>query len=258
MKLWRLNVSWQPPAISDEQHLARLYRNLRRFGVPGSAAKVTIDDLRGDMVEAGSLAALTGADLDRFAADVAREHGRAPVPGRHWLIVPLMAAPMLLVAFLTYVFVAGGGPAIGLDYHKVQFIEHETVQFDGGGRTTEVESSFDEWLPLVAYFAGTALGVGGGFGLAALGLLIARDRCIGPTLRRCLVTLPLGGVIGVLTAVGIGASTNYSDAPHVILVEVFAVCVFGGLAIVVAREWARRLPRRNVSRAQTAVLPRLV
>ena len=109
MKLWRLNVSWQPPAISDEQHLARLYRKLRRFGVPSSAAKVTIDDLRGDMVEAGSLAALTGADLDRFAADVAREHGRAPVPGRHWLIVPLMAAPMLLVAFLTYVFVAGGG-----------------------------------------------------------------------------------------------------------------------------------------------------
>lgn len=258
MKLWRLNVSWQPPAGSDEQQLARLHRKLRRFGVPRSAAKVTIDDLRGDMAEAGSLAALTGGDLDAFASNVAREHGRAPVPGRHWLIVPLMAAPMLLVAFLTYVFVAGGGPAIGLDYHAVKFIEHETVQFDGGGRTTDVESSFGQWLPLVAYFVSTVLGVGGGFALAALGLAVARDNRIGPTLRRCLLTLPLGGFLGVVAAVGIGASTNYSDEPGVILAEVLAVCFSGALAIVAAREWARRLPRGNSPRTYTAGLPRLV
>lgn len=258
MKLWRLEVSWLSPESSDERELGHLYRNLRRLGVSRQASQATVDDLRGDMAAAGSLAALTGSDLDGFAATVAREHGRAPVPGRHWLIVPLMAGPMLLIAFLTYVFVAGGGPAIGLDYHAIQFVEHETIRFEGGGRTTTVESNFDSWLLPLAYFVSIALGVGSGFAMAALGLALVGDTRVGATLRRCLITLPIGGVIGVVTAVGIGASTKYSDSPRVILVEVLAVCFFGTLAIVAAREWARRLPRGDRERSATSGMPRLV
>jgi hypothetical protein len=244
VKLWNVAITWERPQGSDERELGRLYRKLRRLGVSRGAAASTIADLRGDLAEAGSLAALTGGDINAFAADVARANGRAPVRGHHLWITIAMAIPMLTVAFITYVFVAGGGPALGLDYHAVELTEKETVRFeDGSGRTTEVESSLDELLPLFAFFVSTVLGVGGGFGLAAAALALLGDSRIGATLLRCLVTLPLGGVAGIAAAVAFGASTDYSDAPAVIAAEVLLVCLFGASSIVVAREWARRLPQ---------------
>lgn len=243
MKLGSREPTLNRPVPPDDVLLLRLQRRLRRYGVPEKVARATVDDLRGDLPAAGSLSELIG-DPETFAKTVARDNGRAPVPARHWIIVPAMAIPMVVIAFLTYAFIIGGGPALGLEYRSLTFTANETITTSDGTRTVHVESALDEWKPLIVYALATILGVGASFGVTALCLGVVRDTRVGATVGRIFVTLPVGGLTGVVAAIFIGASTNYSDSPRVIAVEAFTVFIFGAASIVVARAWARRVPAK--------------
>ena len=227
-----------------------LARRLRQFGVSRRAVQAIVGDLRADLSEAVAngqpMESVLGPDLDKFAEEMAEAHGRAAVPGRFGLIALSLAVPLLAVAFVTYVWIAGGGPVLGFDYHSITFTSHETTRYeDGSSRTTEVEN-FGTWTPLVVYALATVLGVGTAFGVMALTLRIARDSRIGPTIQRLVVTMPMGGLVGITGAILLGAATNYSTKTHVIAAEcmVAGVCII--FSIVVGREWARRLPRQGI------------
>lgn len=245
-----LRVNRQSSAPAGERagrELARLGRQLRRYGVPARTVEVVLNDLRADLeeAEANGLGTQTvlGQDIRRLAAGIARAHGRAPAPRRFALVVVAMAVPLLAVAFATYVGI-GGGENLGLSYYTVSLATHETVPTVDGTRTNVVETG-DEWLPLVVYALAGVAGVAGAFGSAAAALGVVRDCRTAATLKRLMATVPAGGVLGISAAIALGNATHYSTKPEVIAAETAVAGAFVVLAIVLAREWALRLPREE-------------
>ncbi len=233
-----------------EVEIRKLSRRLRSYGLRRSAVENITGDLRVDLNEAiatgGTIESVLGTNLDAFAAEVAEAHGRAAVPGRFVLISLSLAAPLLAVAFVTYVWIAGGGPVLGLEYHSITFTSHETtLSEDGSSRTAEV-GNFPSWTPLAVYALATTFGVSAAFGLMALVLRIARDSRIGPTVWRLMMTMPVGGIVGITGSILLGAATNYSTRTHVIAAECMVAGALVVVSIVVGREWARRLPRERI------------
>ncbi|MGE3076811.1 MAG: hypothetical protein AB7N24_07800 [Dehalococcoidia bacterium] len=232
--------------LSNEDQLRKLARLLRRYGLKSGQIAGILEDLRADIGDferdGGSIESVFGQNLEGFAAEIARAQGRAPVPGRHLTIVLSLAMPLVAVAFVTYAWIAGGGPVLGLDYHSISFTSHQTESFaDGSVRTVEVES-FPAWTPLAVYSAATLAGVGMAFGLLASMLRILGDTRIGATIQRLLVTLPVGGAVGVVAAMLVGNASGYSTTPQVVAGECLVAATFIVAAVVLAREWARLMP----------------
>lgn len=214
--------------------LAQLDRAWRRTGVPRSDRRLLAAELAPDLQAAAAdghdPADLLTPDVDTFAQRLAEAHGVRQVPPRYANVQlgGLLGAALALIA--------GAGLVAGLQPLL----------------TSKVELSGRHPLAgaLLVYGSLAALGLLG----CLLGIYLAvRDRpAAGATVLRAALLLPLTATAGVGLAVALGRSTDYSDAPPVVLAECGIVVVSCAVALLAARRSAVDAAARRSTARQTA------
>lgn len=222
-----------------EGSVSRVGKSLRSFGVPRSRVHALVEDLRAEVAAAvgsgGSAASIIGDDPRRFAAELASAEGYEPVPSRFVGLSIAAAIPPGVIAFVVYVVVLGGGPTLGLPEMRAQVGRNESNEefLDAVG-----EGWFAAGMFAVAALLGFALTLSSAAGYLGW----RRDPRVGPTVRNMVLALPVGGAAGVLSAMLVGATTNYSTSLGVIVVECAVAATIALVALWVARRLARGLP----------------
>lgn len=220
--------------IAPRVLLAQLDRAWRRIGVPHSDRRLLAAELAPDLQAAAAdghePADLLTPDVDTFAERLAEAHGVRLVPPRHANVQlgGLLGAVLALVT--------GAGLVVGL-----QPLLTSKVELSGRYPVAGA----------VLVFASLAV-------LGLLGCLLGiyaavRGRpAAGATVRRAALLLPLTAAVGVALAVALGRSTDYSDAPSVVLAECGIVAVSCAGALLAARRSAVDAAATRVTAQQSA------